>query len=383
MILRPITRLPVLGLVLAATSAPAQVADHLQCFKLKDPVALKAVADFDSAQLGLAAGCKVSKTALFCVPADTTILSASDHGQPLVPLPHAGPEAATRRVCYKVKCPSVTLPDPVVTDQFGTRTLSKLRTAMVCAPAASGVAVCGDGLAGPGESCDGGDLAGATCAGAGFPNGGTLACGPGCTLDTSGCIRAGVPVTGQTIAYGADKNDGLAGAVAVPDDGSLETGTPFSYVDNGDGTVTDLVTGLMWEKKSDDGGLHDFDDQYRWSGDGTQETIWDWLDDVNTEGGMGFAGHADWRIPNVRELESIQRLEGGVPAAVHPVFQTACAPGCGVTVCACAKAGGYWTSTTVAANPPLAWQVLFSLGGTISAGKTGPLFVRAVRTAAP
>lgn len=370
-------------LLLLASTASAQVADHLQCFKIKDPVVLKGVVDLDSPQLGVAAGCKVSKAALYCVAAEKSVVSAADRGQPLVPLPHRGADAGAARVCYKAKCPAAALPDQPVTDQFGTRTLTKLKAAMLCTPAAAGASVCGDGNAGAGEACDGADLDGTTCASAGFPHGGTLACAAGCTFDTTGCRRSGLVVSGQTIANGADKNDGIPGAVAVADDGTVEAGTPYSYVANGDGTVTDLVTGLMWEKKSDDGGLHDWDAQYRWSGDGTQETIWDWLDDVNAEGGVGFAGHADWRIPNARELESIQRLEGGTPAAVHPVFNTACVPGCGVLACACSKAGNYWSSTTVAANPPNAWTVLFSLGGTISGAKTSPLFVRAVRTATP
>src|SRR5262245_33383010 len=36
------------------------------------------------------------------------------------------------------------------------------------------------------------------------------------------------------------------------------------YRDNGDGTVTDYDTGLQWEQKTDDGTLHDKDNQYIW-----------------------------------------------------------------------------------------------------------------------
>ena len=45
----------------------------------------------------------------------------------------------------------------------------------------------------------------------------------------------------------------------------FEAGAPLRYQDNSDGTITDLNTGLMWEKKSDDGSLHDKDDLYSWS----------------------------------------------------------------------------------------------------------------------
>jgi hypothetical protein len=58
--------------------------------------------------------------------------------------------------------------------------------------------------------------------------------------------------TGQTTAYGTGS------------DGDLQKGTARSYTDNGDGTITDNVTGLMWEKKSDDGGIHDKDNMYTW-----------------------------------------------------------------------------------------------------------------------
>ena len=78
------------------------------------------------------------------------------------------------------------------------------------------------------------------------------------------------------------QNDGIPGGVAVADDGAVQAGAPLSFTDNGDGTITDNNTHLMWEKKGDGGGLHDKDNTYSWSGNG--ETIWDWLDDVNAEG---------------------------------------------------------------------------------------------------
>ena len=60
------------------------------------------------------------------------------------------------------------------------------------------------------------------------------------------------PATGQTTGF-------LPG-----DDGNIQAGATLSYTDNGDGTITDNNTKLMWEKKSDDGGLHDKDNTYVW-----------------------------------------------------------------------------------------------------------------------
>ena len=37
------------------------------------------------------------------------------------------------------------------------------------------------------------------------------------------------------------------------------------FTDNRDGTVTDTKTGLQWEKKSNDNGIHDTDNTYTWS----------------------------------------------------------------------------------------------------------------------
>jgi hypothetical protein len=159
----------------------------------------------------------------------------------------------------------------------------------------------------------------------------------------------------------------------------VQAGTPLAFVDNGDGTITDLNTGLMWEKKGDAGGLHDKDNVYLWTGNGSQETIWDWLDDVNAEGGPGFAGHNDWRIPNAKELQSI--VDYDVSPSVPPAFNAACAPGCSVLTCACTIPGVYWTSTSFVFSPGTgAWRVGFDAGALVVGDKATFLdFVRAVR----
>ena len=176
-----------------------------------------------------------------------------------------------------------------------------------------------------------------------------------------------MPATGQTTAFQADKNDGIPGAVDVPDDGTLQRGATLRYKLLKDGTIKDLNTGLIWEVKcSGCGGLHDVGNTYLWSGDGSQETIWDWLDDINTEGGTGYAGHNDWRIPNVRELQSIVNYGLFIPA-IDPIF--------GPT-----SASDYWSST-IFVDPANAWVVVFSDGSVVSASiETGVFhFVRAVR----
>lgn len=240
----------------------------------------------------------------------------------------------------------------------------------------AGPASCGNGQVSAKELCDGANLRGQTCESLGF-NGGTLACSPTCqAFDTSGCTTAATyPASGQTTAYPADKNDGIVGPVPVPDDGTVQAGAPLSYTDNGDGTITDNNTGLMWEKKSFDAGLHNWITGYRWSGDGSQETIWDWIEDVNAEGGTGFAGYNDWRIPNVRELQSIVDY-GRISPSIDPLFGPT-AP------------SAYWTSTTDASAPAFfAWVVNFDASGSFPFPPKGvsvidksefPWGVRAVR----
>jgi len=161
-------------------------------------------------------------------------------------------------------------------------------------------------------------------------------------------------------------------------DGELQKGLARHYVDNGDGTVTDLNTGLMWEKKSDDGSIHDQNNAYSWP-----DAFSVFIAGLNSGG--GFAGHTDWRVPNVKELQSITTSRGCWNPPVDAVFDANCTPGCAVPACSCTPVTSnpltYWSSTSYAnPTPDSAWRVLFWCGAVTSPGpKTGTLGVRAVR----
>lgn len=96
------------------------------------------------------------------------------------------------------------------------------------------------------------------------------------------------------------------------------------WLDEGDGTVIDLNTGLQWELKTDDGTVHDKDNIYVWNDaltvpdapDGTVFTEFLWALnrgstslqavgalDFSTTGCLG--NKCDWRIPTIEELTSI------------------------------------------------------------------------------
>ena len=137
------------------------------------------------------------------------------------------------------------------------------------------------------------------------------------------------------------------------------TGCPSEgrFVDNGDGTVTDHCTGLMWQKDTADVNL---------SGDVTDEDLVSWCDALRYCNIVEFAGHDDWRLPNVRELESIVDY-GRLGPAIDPVFS--------------AFSRQYWSSTSLAGDPGFVWFVGFSGGSVQDTGKGNRSFVRAVRNA--
>ena len=151
------------------------------------------------------------------------------------------------------------------------------------------------------------------------------------------------------------------------DDASLQLGAPRRYQDLGL-TVLDLVTGLEWEKKcSSCGGNHDVINKYDW-----YSGIWTWLDAVNAEnGGVGYAGHKDWRIPNINELLTLVNY-GMVDIGTDTVFNNGTNSFTGKY---------YWSSTSYALSSlNYAWVVDFDGAWTTAELKDSTyVTVRAVR----
>jgi hypothetical protein len=145
------------------------------------------------------------------------------------------------------------------------------------------------------------------------------------------------------------------------------------WVDNGDGTVSDNVTGLMWEKKSPagTGGLHDVSTIYSWSlgatdgrPDGTLfVTFLRWLNGgdfyvaadgmIESAGALScFANHCDWRLPTIAELSTIIELAAAGCKRGSPCIDVVFGP----------TQGLYTSASTVVFNPTWAWAVDFDQG---------------------
>jgi uncharacterized protein DUF1566/dockerin type I repeat protein len=182
------------------------------------------------------------------------------------------------------------------------------------------------------------------------------------------------PATGQTTCW--DSSAKVTSCAGTGQDGEIQAGAPLSYTDNGDGTITDNNTGLVWEKQSRDGSVHDVGNAYTWD-----EAFSAHVAGLNT---ANFAGHQDWRLPNVKELQTIVDY-GNANPAVSTAFNSGCTASCTPTTCSCTAAAFYWSSTSNVAGPSFAWGVHFFAGASEAGGnvKSSTALVRAVRGSAP
>ena len=77
-------------------------------------------------------------------------------------------------------------------------------------------------------------------------------------------------------------------------------GNQPDYTDNGDGTITDNVTGLMWSKTCDTDGDGDIDYDDKMS----------YEEAIAGVSGVNIGGYSDWRIPTIKELYSLIIFSG-------------------------------------------------------------------------
>jgi len=137
--------------------------------------------------------------------------------------------------------------------------------------------------------------------------------------------------------------------------------------------VRDNITGRVWEVKTDDGGLHDKDNTYRWGGVtavgtglGTYYTDWNAL--VNGSNSEVLCGFSDWRVPTTLELRSLVNMGRSGPAIDVNYFPNT-------------PAENFWSaSPSIIFSPASAWNVNFNLGHQNSfAMRTEAARVRLVR----
>src|SRR5438034_3968928 len=178
-----------------------------------------------------------------------------------------------------------------------------------------------------------------------------------------------LPATDQTTCW--NNSGSVIPCAGTGEDGDLREGAPLAYVDNGDGTVTDVTTGHMREKLSHDGTVHDDHNTYTWANAISGH--------VATLNRTNFARHNDWRLPNVRELLSIVTYQNLLPT-VSPAFNTNCTSGCTVLTCSCTtSSSGYWSSATAPSNPSTAGVLDTGGGGVCLDSKSVLDNVRGVR----
>jgi hypothetical protein len=144
---------------------------------------------------------------------------------------------------------------------------------------------------------------------------------------------------------------------------------PF-VVNSVDGLVTDSITGLMWDQcpygKSGSTCASGTAFNGNWASALTQAKLANALN-----GGVGYKGFNDWRLPNKNELESIVDITTALPAVDTSAF-----PGTYIGNV------NYWTSTSYG-NPDFAHYLNLGLGSLAFVGKSEGAFVHLVRGGQP
>lgn len=141
----------------------------------------------------------------------------------------------------------------------------------------------------------------------------------------------------------------------------LSTAVQASFLNNGNGTVTDFSTSLMWQRCSAPAATSDCS--------ASVPSPYTWDNALAYCNGLALGGHSDWRLPNVKELQSLL----DVNKTTDPSIDTSYFPD--------TPADDYWSSTTFVGSTGMAWYVAFNTGIIMSSGndKRQGLYIRCVR----
>jgi hypothetical protein len=189
-------------------------------------------------------------------------------------------------------------------------------------------------------------------------------------------------------------------------DESTALGSATGFEACADGlTVADNETGLLWERKTgtfdpsfpasavcETAGcpdLHDVNNRYEWSNvapDPNGNAYTDFLARLNglldPDAVTGcFAGHCDWRLPELSELQTILIGSGAAPGQEANCTSASCIDPDFAMVGGPTASSVYWSASSVPTNPFFGWTAGFINGGayTGSSLKTSDYSVRAVR----
>ena len=187
---------------------------------------------------------------------------------------------------------------------------------------------------------------------------------------------------GQDGDYGRDAE---AQAGSLTKTGAGAAGFDFTRL-NADGTdytgsgvygsdpwacVRDNYTGLVWEVKTDDGGVHDKDTTYKWGGVGAQQYGSEYYDDwdalVNGANGASLCGFKDWRAPTANELLGLASLDRVNPAIDADYFPNT-------------RTSRFWSTSPYSGDDSMAWYIGFDNGFTYRQSRSTAYYVRLVRS---
>lgn len=167
-----------------------------------------------------------------------------------------------------------------------------------------------------------------------------------------------LPDSGQTKCYQTVTPYAETSCNGAGQDGSYSI-NPLSYTDNGNGTVTDTNTGLMWQQE-------DNKTTYNWyQASGTYSVTYN-PDAINYCGALNLGNYTDWRLPTKTELMGI--VDFSVPYSNPSILNTYFLN---------TNQSNYWTSTVKSGSFP--WVIDFATGNSRRFQDSSTTFVRCVR----